>query len=58
MITYEKTFSGANIIVRLDDKLAGHITQVKGGYQYFPKGKKSGGEIFSSMEECKESLEG
>lgn len=48
-ITYKPTYSGANIIVDIDDKLAGHITQVEGGYQYFPKGKgkgkKVGGEI-------------
>lgn len=60
MITYEKTFCGANIIVRVDDKLVGHITQVEGGYQYFPKGrgKKIGGEIFPTIKQVKESLEG
>lgn len=59
MITYEKTYSGANIIVFIDNKLAGHITQVEGGYQYFPKtkGKKIGGEIFPTIKQVKESLE-
>jgi len=29
----------------------------KPGYQYFPKGKKTGGHIFPTLAECKNSLE-
>ncbi len=43
--------------VWLDRKQAGTIRKVAGGYQYFPKGKSKGGKIFSTVGECKRSLE-
>jgi hypothetical protein len=43
--------------VYLDGKLVGHIKCLHGCYQYFPKGHKDGGEVFTTMEACKRSLE-
>ena len=54
--------------VYLDGKHIGEIREVENGtfsrfeipifgYQYFPKGQKEGGEIFSNLSECKASLE-
>ena len=43
-------------LVKLDGKVVGHINQVKGGYQYFPKGSKTGGEVFKTKGECMYSL--
>lgn len=54
------------IKVRLDGKLAGEIRHVlegtpgvnmREGWRYFPKGSRSGGELYSSPLECKQSLE-
>lgn len=57
MITYQTNFSGGIITVLLNDKIAGTIRQAEDGYQYFPKGKKIGGEIFKTIKQTKESLE-
>jgi hypothetical protein len=57
MITYNTPYSGIPISVLLNDKIVGHIKQVEGGYQYFPKGKKTGGPIFKAIREVKSSLE-
>lgn len=54
MITY---VAGEPISVFLDNKCVGSIKKVDGGYQYFPKGKKEGGDIFPSIKEVKKSLE-
>ncbi|MHC4314761.1 MAG: hypothetical protein ACYSW3_20120 [Planctomycetota bacterium] len=47
--------------VRLDKKVVGEIRKVKidkdsDGYQYFPKGQKTGGAIFNSVPEVQNSL--
>lgn len=42
--------------VKLDGKLIGEIKIVKGGYQYYPKGQKRGGEVFPVLSLCKYSL--
>lgn len=42
--------------VQLDGEFCGEIRKVPGGYQYFPKGIKSGGEIFGSVAEVQGSL--
>lgn len=42
--------------VRLDGRICGEIRKVEGGYQYFPKGSKSGGVIFSSIGAVQTSL--
>jgi hypothetical protein len=52
MITYE-----VDIKVNLYNKHIGNIKQVDGGYQYFAKGHKTGGEIFLTLDKCKQSLE-
>ena len=43
--------------VRLDGKICGEIRRVEGGFQYFPKGRKEGGEIFPSVLEVQKSLQ-
>jgi hypothetical protein len=43
--------------VQLDGRVIGEIRKVEGGYQYFPKGQKTGGEIFKSVTEVQSSLE-
>ena len=55
-IKYEQT-SPVEITVILDKKVAGRIKRVDGGWQYFPKGQSSSGEIFPSVGLCKQSLE-
>jgi hypothetical protein len=61
MIEYLKT-AGDTWNVYLSEngrkKLAGHIKGSKAGFQYFPKGKKEGGDIYDSLDECQQSLEG
>lgn len=56
--------------VRLDDKIVGEIRNVprfvsiegheglmaREGYQYFPKGSKTGGDIFETKGQCMYSL--
>ena len=43
-------------IVKLEGKVVGTIKEVKSGWQYFPKGSKTGGEIFTSKFTCMHSL--
>jgi hypothetical protein len=43
--------------VILDKKVVGRIKRVDGGWQYFPKGQSTGGDIFPSVGLCKQSLE-
>lgn len=43
-------------VVRLDGKIVGNIKEVKGGYQYKPKGSKTGGQVFKTKGECMYSL--
>jgi len=43
--------------VILDGKAVGKIKELDGGYQYFPKGSKVGGEVFTHLRLCKDSLE-
>ena len=42
--------------VRLDGRIIGEICKVEGGYQYFPKGQKVGGNIFPSIDDVQRSL--
>lgn len=44
------------LIVKLDRKVVGEIHKVGGGYQYFPKESKTGGEIFRSLYDTQMSL--
>lgn len=56
MITYDYSKSN-QIIVKLDRKIVGTIKKVDAGWQYFPKGKKTGGEIFRTYQLVQKSLE-
>ena len=56
MLTYQTL---KNIVrVYLDDKHVGNILEVSGGVQYFPKGQKTGGEVYPTLSACKKSLAG
>lgn len=44
--------------VYLDGYVVGEIRQVAGGYQYFPKGQKTGGAVWPSITGCKRDIEG
>jgi len=47
-----------NTVVLLDDKQVGEICRVEGGYRYYPKGKRNGGELFETREACKKDVAG
>ena len=57
MISYNPTDAN-NVLVLIDGQKAGAIRKVPAGFQYFPKGRKVGGKIFTSMVAVKLSLEG
>lgn len=62
MITYEfvenTNHDILKIKVKLEKRLIGQIEPVKGGgWQYFPKGSKQGGEIMKSYVLVQKSLE-
>lgn len=44
--------------VRLDGRICGEIRKVEGGFQYFPKGEKVGGEVFATVTAVQRSLRG
>lgn len=44
------------ITVKLDKKIIGEIRPVTGGWQYYPKGMKKGGEVFENLSLCQKSL--
>lgn len=52
------SFTGNRTLVDvyLDNTLVGNIKRVPGGYQYFSKGQQEGGEVFASLQQCKNSL--
>ena len=52
----EKSCTKEPLKVQLDVTLVGEIRKVKDGFQYFPKGQKSGGDIFSNVAEVQRSL--
>lgn len=52
MITYE-----IKVEVYLDNLYVGYIGKDFGGYRYFPKGQKEGGQVFETIEKVKKSLE-
>lgn len=55
--SYPEPHKVAPVTVRLDGKVVGTIQQVEGGFQYVPKGKKDGGEVFGSVAAVKRLLE-
>lgn len=42
--------------VKLEGRLIGRVKQVGEGYQYFPSGKKTGGDVFTKIQDCINSL--
>jgi hypothetical protein len=59
-VTFEEV---TRIVVKLDGKVIGEIKEVpmpnytqRIGYQYFPKGSKTGGEVFAFKADCMNSL--
>lgn len=47
-----------NVDVKLDGKTIGTIReQADGGWQYFPKGAKTGGQVYRTQIGCRLSLE-
>lgn len=44
--------------VRLDNKIVGEIQYVGAGWQYFPRGKGLGGEIFPNLADCMKDVAG
>jgi len=55
MITF-KQIDPKTIHVLLENKRIGEIRTVDGGFQYFPKGQKKGGDVFPTLAACKQSL--
>lgn len=58
MIKYKENAKTHNIIVQLDGKTVGEIRKVADGFQYFPKGQTVGGQVWSTVGECKCDIEG
>lgn len=52
----EKACATKPLKVKLDGKHVGEIRKVKDGYQYYAKGEKKGGELFSRVSEVQNSL--
>lgn len=42
--------------VRMDGRVVGEIRKVASGYQYFPKGRSEGGEVFPTVQAVQDSL--
>lgn len=57
MIEYRKYNKTDALGVYLDGIRIGEIRVVSGGFQYFPRGQKIGGDIFPTLAEVKRSLE-
>lgn len=47
----------APVKVRLDGKHCGEIRPVEGGWQYFPKGQRIGGDVLPTISAVQRSLE-
>ncbi len=59
-IEYEKVerTRGSEVMrVYLNGRYTGAIKTVSGGFSYFPKGQKRGGEVFKSVADVQRSLE-
>jgi hypothetical protein len=58
MIMYGEPNPKTGVIpVTLSGKLVGSIKKVDSGYQYFPKGHKTGGKVFPTVIQVQMSLE-
>lgn len=62
MITYRNQNGSPkgkwNINVLLEGIIVGEIRKMATGYVYIPKGKRTGGETFPTLDACKASIEG
>lgn len=58
MIAYQQNRKTGAEVVKLDGRVIGEIRPVSGGYQYFPKGQKTGGTVWPSITGCKRDIEG
>ena len=56
MIEYINNMPSGHL-VKLDGKFVGEIKRFMSGWQYWPKNSKTGGEMFKSLQDCKNSLE-
>lgn len=54
---YQEGRETHRIPVKLDGKKVGDIRMVDNGWQYFPKGQTTGGEIYPTLVLCQKSLE-
>lgn len=54
--SYGKRAAKTTLKVKLDGKYCGDIKPSGDGWAYFPKGKKTGGEVFKSTQEVQDSL--
>lgn len=52
----KKACSTEPLKVKLDGRHVGEIRKVKDGFQYYPKGQKTGGVVFSKVSEVQNSL--
>jgi hypothetical protein len=52
----EKACEKEPLIVRVSGRISGEIRKVTGGFQYFPKGQKTGGEILDTVTKVKRTL--
>ena len=54
----EEACSKEPLKVRVDGRACGEIRKVSGGFQYYPKGSKTGGEVFTTVKQVQQDLEG
>lgn len=61
-IDYEDVHSprgGSDVMrVKLDGRFVGVIRLVEGGFTYVPKGQRKGGEVFKTVREVQQDIEG
>lgn len=50
--------SSEPLLVRINGQICGEIRKVGDGFQYFPKGQKTGGRVFPTVEHVQFSLMG
>jgi len=46
-----------SVTVKIDRKIVGEIKKTDNGFQYFPKGQKTGGQVYNTLGEVYKSLE-
>lgn len=59
MLTFHYDIGGkTSEIMKLNGKVVGYICRTDGGFQYRPKGSKTGGDVFPSIFAVRKSLRG